>query len=408
MTGSHCDTPGLMDIESARAQILAHAKHIDTETIPLTEANGRVLAEPLTAQIDSPGFDTAMMDGYAINSSDLNPDEATVLPVTQRIAAGDSAKALRRKSAARIFTGAPVPPGADTVVMQEQCNEGGNRVTLPPEIRVKDNILRRGENFRTGDTLCFAGLRLEPSHLGLAAGQGIEQIAVYRQPTVALINSGNELVMPGRPLQEGQIYNSNYFTVRALLEKCGCQVFSIDILADSPEQTRSTLQQAADSADIVITTGGVSVGEEDHIRSAVETLGQLQLWRVRIKPGKPFAFGQIGDTPFIGLPGNPVSCFITFCLLARPYLLACQGMETVTPDRLVVHADFENDRPDKRDTFRCAVLERGEKLTARLVPNQNSASLLPLLQGDGLVHIPAFLKVGQGTTLDFYPFSELI
>ncbi len=409
MTTDHCDTPGLIDLDSAQEQILGHAKRSGMETIPLAEANGRVLTKALTARFDSPAFDTAMMDGYAIDSADLRPNGTTTLPITQRIAAGDTAKPLKKKTAARIFTGAPLPAGANTVVIQEQCDEQDNQVTLPRDVEAKRNILWHGENFRAGDTLCPAGRRLEPFHLGIAASQGMDRIEVHRQLNVALITSGNELVMPGQPLQAGQIYNSNYFTVRALLEKCGCRVLDFDTLADTLAQSQAILQQAAEAADVVITTGGVSVGEEDHIRAAVEALGQLQLWRVRIKPGKPFAFGRIiNETPFLGLPGNPVSCFVAFCLLARPYLLACQGMEQVKPRHLVVHADFQNDTPEKRDTFRSAVLEHGEELKARLVPNQNSASLMPLLHGDGLVHIPAFLQVGQGTTLDFYPFSELI
>lgn len=408
MTTGHCDTPGLTDLDSAREQILSQAKRNGTETIPLAKANGRVLAKALMARLDSPAFNTAMMDGYAVNSTDLHPNDTTTLTVTQRIAAGDTAKALKKKSAARIFTGAPLPAGANTVVMQEQCSEQGNQVTLPRDVEAKRNILWHGENCRAGDTLCPAGRRLEPFHLGIAAGQGMDHVEVYRQLNVALINSGNELVMPGQPLQAGQIYNSNYFTVRALLEKCGCRALDFNILTDTLEQSKAALQRAAEAADVVVTTGGVSVGEGDHIRAAVAALGHLHLWRVRIKPGKPFAFGRINETPFIGLPGNPVSCFVTFCLLARPFLLACQGMEQVKPRHLVVHADFQNDKPEKRDTFRSAMLEHGEELKIRLIPNQNSASLLPLLHGDGLVHIPAFLQVGQGTTLDFYPFSELM
>lgn len=408
MSSEQCQTAGLTDLESARRQLLEQARITEMESIALAGANGRVLARALTAHFDAPAFDTAMMDGYALRSLDLNDGAATSLSVSQRIAAGDRPESLSPNSAARVFTGAPVPDGADTVVMQEQCSELEGKVALPDDIQAGRNILYRGENFSRGQPLIAAGQRLAPFHLGLAASQGMDRIEVHRRLTVALINSGNELIMPGQPLGPGQIYNSNYFTLRALLENCGCRVLDFSILADTLEQSQETLAQASTRADVVITTGGVSVGEEDHIRDAVAALGELQLWRVRIKPGKPFAFGRIGETPFIGLPGNPVSCFITFCLLARPYLLACQGVEQVLPRRLVVHADFNSDRPDKRDTFRSAVLERGESLKARLVVNQNSASLLPLLQGDGLVHIPAFLKVGQGMTLDFYPFSELM
>ncbi|ALP53798.1 hypothetical protein Tel_12015 [Candidatus Tenderia electrophaga] len=403
-----CDTPGMLDLDTARAQILDHANAVVTETVALAEAHGRVLAEALTAQFDSPTFDTAMMDGYAIDSAALNSDRPTTLPVSQRLAAGDVPTALGRHTAARIFTGAPLPPGANTVVMQEQCERHDNQVTLPADVAVGANILRRGDNFHSGERLAPAAERLQAFHLGLAASQGVQRIKVYKRLTVALINSGNELVMPGHALQPGQVYNSNYFTLRALLENCGCEVLDVNILEDDLGQSKTVLQHAAASADVVVTSGGVSVGEEDHIRAAVEALGSVRLWRVRIKPGKPFAFGRIGDAAFLGLPGNPVSCFVTFCLLARPYLLACQGMDRVLPRRLVVHADFNTDKPDKRDTFRSAVLERGEELRVQLLPKQNSASLAPLLQGDGLVHIPAFLKVGQGMTLDFYPFNELM
>ena len=408
MSKTDCGTPELIPLDFARDRILHYVRRIQTETISLAEANNRVLAKPLLAQFDSPAFNTSTMDGYAVNSQALSDKATTTLPVKQRIAAGDTPTALKKKSAARIFTGAPVPEGADTVVMQERCTEADNQVTLPAGIKAGENVLAQGENYRASEKLCDANLRLLPFHIGLAASQGYDKLEVYQKLKVALINTGNELVMPGQPLNAGQIYNSNQFTVGALLERCGCEVRNFDILADTLEQSQAVLKQAAGSADIVITTGGVSVGEEDHIRTAVASLGQIDLWRVRIKPGKPFAFGHIGETPFIGLPGNPVSSFITFCMLARPYIQACQGIEQIMPKRYVVRAGFQTDTPDKRDCFRSARLIHGEELRVQLLPNQNSASLAPLLQGDGLLHIPANLRIGQGMTLDFYPFCELM
>jgi len=400
-----CDTPELIALDQALTRMLSQAEcRLATETQPLADCLERIAVEPLQAVFDSPRFDTSMMDGYAFCANSVNAEQPK-LPISQRIAAGDQPTPLIAGSAARIFTGAPLPPGADTVVMQEQCEADAQSVTVKAPFKAGQNVMRRGENLRQGDTILTAGVRLHPHLIGIAASQGLDRLSVYKPLKVALINSGDELVMPSQPLQGGQIYNSNYYTLLGLLRGLGCEVISREILADNLQSTIAALDEAAQQADLVMTTGGVSVGDEDHIRPAVSKLGEIDMWRIRIKPGKPFAFGHIGQTPFIGLPGNPVSCLITFCLLARPYILACQGMAPRNPLAIPVEAGFATHKPDTRDTFRAASLE-GRR--AELVPNQNSASLTGLLGGEGLVHIPAGIQVEEGMMLSFIPFSELL
>ncbi len=364
-------------------------------------------AEPLIARYDSPAFDTSMMDGYAFNSDDLNGGNNELI-ISQRVAAGDSPAPLTQQTAARVFTGAPIPAGADTVVMQEECVESNNKVRLPDEITAGKNILLRGENIRADEVIYEQGSYLQPYHLGLAASQGFSSLEVFSKLSVALINTGNELVMPSSKLGPGQIYNSNYFTIRSMLEGIGCKTLSFNIVKDTLDETKATLTEAADKADIILSTGGVSVGDEDHVRNAVESLGEIALWRIRLKPGKPFAYGHEAGTSFIGLPGNPVSCFVTFCLLAKPFIHASQGITNHLPLSFLVTSGFDNGMPEKRDLYRSAKLIRdNDCLIAELIANQNSASLRGLLGGDRLIHIPAKQKIKKGMTLNFYPFSEL-
>lgn len=399
-----CDNPGLIPIDQACKQMLAAAKCAQgIEKLPLEKCLGRTIAQDLQATFDSPRFDTSMMDGYALAAADFA--EHNPLPISQRIAAGDNPAALDPGTAARIFTGAPLPLGADTVVMQEQCDVINQQVSINAPVKAGQNVMYRAENLSHGQTIFKVGTRLQAHHLGIAASQGRDSLQVYKPIRVALINSGDELVMPGQALEGGQIYNSNYFTLLGLLQGLGCEVITHNILADRLDTTVDTLGQAAERADLVMTSGGVSVGDEDHIRSAVEALGSIDVWRIRIKPGKPFAFGKIGTTPFIGLPGNPVSCLVTFCLLARPYILAMQGAEVKQTLSITVRSGFNRSRLEKRDLYRAASLS-GE--SAQLVPNQNSASLTGLLGGDGLLHLPAQTAIEVGMPLRFIPFSELL
>lgn len=398
-----------MPLDDAQVTILQHASCIsDMETLDLLSANGRVLARPLIAPMDSPVFNASVMDGYAVNCRDINSNGPTTLPVSQRITAGQTGSALQTGSAARIFTGAPVPENADAVVAQESCSRDGDKVSIECHVRSGQNIRYKGSHIRQGDTLIEAGIRLQAAHLGLAATQGRDKLTLYRRLKIALINSGDELVMPGQALGPGQIYNSNHFTLGALLSQLNCEITNYTV-ADNIEQCQIVLQQAANEVDMIISSGGVSVGEEDHIRTVVEELGALDLWRVRIKPGKPFAFGRIGDTPFLGLPGNPVSSLVTFCLLARPYILKTQGMTETQPISFPVKADFDWPKPgQRREYLRVSIFrDNAGEVMAQPYPSQDSATLRSVSSSDGLLCIPEGTTFKRGTCLEFYPFMTL-
>lgn len=417
-TANRCDPtpaehPGTapLSTEDAQALLLASARALgDTERLPTAGTLGRVLAEPLISPSDLPAWDQSAMDGYAIRAADL-PHSRGELRVSQRIAAGQFGAPLAPGTAARIFTGAPTPEGADTVVVQEICEDVGGRVRIPLDIRPGENVRHRGEDIRAGDVVIPAGTRLGPQHLGLAASVGAAALNVHRRLRVALFASGDELVMPGQPLGPGQIYNSNRFMLSALLSGLGCEVLDLGIVEDDLDATVSALEQGARQADLVLASGGVSVGDEDHVRPAVARLGRLDLWRVAMRPGKPVAFGHIAETPFIGSPGNPVSAFVTFCLFARPFILAMQG---VTGDPraagLRVPAGFELSGSGKRREYRRARLERdGAGLpSVQVFPNRSSAAIHSLTWANGLVDIPAGAAIRRGDPVTFIPFSELL
>ncbi len=412
MSGCDC-TPTVSDLkpyEEAVELLLSHARPLtDTQSLGLHDALGRVLATPVKSGIDVPGWDNSAMDGYALRVADV-PAEGTRLKVSQRIPAGTAPPPLEPGTAARIFTGAPVPEGADAVVMQElTCQEDGEVIinTVP---KAGANIRRRGEDIYRDEEIIQPGLRLLPQHLGLAASVGVDRLDVYRRPRVAVLASGDELVMPGQPLEPGMIYNSNIFTVAGMLRALGCEVIDLGQVEDTLEATKQALANAASQADLVIASGGVSVGEEDHVKPAVEALGELNMWKVAIRPGKPVAFGHIGDTPFIGTPGNPVSLFVTFLLFARPFIRKLAGLTEVMPVSIQATAGFDWNKPDKRREFHRARLEKqadGSDLV-RVHPSRSSAVLSSTTWANGLVVLPENQTIAAGDKVQFMPFSELL
>ena len=383
----------------------------ETETISTFDALGRVLAEDVRSALDVPPADNTSMDGYALRAADVGA-AGTELPVVQRLPAGVVGEALVPGTAARIFTGAQVPPGADAVVMQEQCEAladaagGLGRVRVNTVPAPGQWIRRRGEDVRAGATVLARGARLTPQALGLAASVGAGQLRVLRRPRVAVFSTGDELMMPGEPLQPGAIYNSNRYTLRALLQAAGCEVADLGIVPDRLDATRDALRRAAAGADLILSTGGVSVGEEDHLRPAVQAEGRLELWQVAIKPGKPLAFGSVGAALFIGLPGNPVSSFITFLVAVRPVLAALLGADAALPAPLPLRAAFDWPRPDRRREFLRVRLDAAGAL--ELFPNQSSGVLTSTVWADGLVDNPPGQVIRRGDTVRFLPLTDLV
>jgi len=407
----------LKSLDEALLALLAQATPLaGTETVSTFDADGRVLAQDLVSALHVPPQDNSAMDGYALRCADV-PVAGTVLQVTQRIPAGHHGHALEPQAAARIFTGAPVPPGADAIVMQEDCEpvgEGSVRVNTVPQ--GGQWIRRAGEDVTRGAVVLARGQRLGPAALGMAAGIGLSQLTVVRRPRVALFSTGDELVMPGdvppEQMAPGAIYNSNRFFLRALLQRLGCEVTDYGIVPDQREATLVALRGAAQSHDLVLTSGGVSVGEEDHIKPSVQQLGELDLWQISMKPGKPFAYGKLYRSGpqdachFAGLPGNPVSSYVTFMLLVRPFLLRLLGVADVTPVRMALPAHFELTRGDKRREF--LRVRRNTAGGLDLFPNQSSGVLTSAAWGDGLVDNPANTTIAQGDTVQFISFAELM
>lgn len=401
-----------MTLDEALARLLQAVQPLaERETVSTFDALGRVLAAGVASLLDVPPADNTSMDGYTLRAADV-PAAGTVLPVSQRIPAGVVGQPLQPGTAARIFTGAQVPPGADAVVMQEQCEavDGGVRVGVVPE--AGQWVRRRGEDVQRGSEVLAAGTRLTPQALGMAASVGAASLTVVRRPRVALFSTGDELAMPGEPLRPGAIYNSNRFTLRGLLQTLGCECIDLGIVPDTLEATRDALRRAAAQADLVLTCGGVSVGEEDHLRPAVAAEGRVDLWQVAIKPGKPLAFGEVrregGAAPawFIGLPGNPVSSFITFLLAVRPVLLRLQGASTAPAPALTVRADFDWPRPDRRREF--MRVRRNADGGLDLFPNQSSGVLSSVVWGDGVVDNPPGQAIRRGDLVRFLPLAELL
>jgi molybdopterin molybdotransferase len=415
----------LMPLDEALARLVAVASQrrlTESESVATGTALGRVLAEPVISGLDVPPADNSSMDGYAVRAADITSPDA-LLPVRQRIAAGAVGVPLQPGTAARIFTGAQIPPGADTVIMQEHVELIAAEGEVPAQIRWRDPmpepvqagqwVRRRGEDVQRGSTVLLPGARLTPQALGLAASVGAAHLHVLRRPRVALFSTGDELVMPGDPLPPGAIYNSNRFTLRALLEAAACVVDDLGIVPDRLDATRAALRRAAQGNDLIITSGGVSVGEEDHLKPAVQAEGRLDLWQMAIKPGKPLAFGavrreptQAGEALFMGLPGNPVSSFVTFLLAVAPVLRALQGMPAAWPAAQTLRADFEWPRPDKRREFLRVRLNADGGLD--LFPNQSSGVLTSAVWGDGLVDNPPGQAIALGDRVKFLLFASLL
>ena len=407
--------PALKPIEVALDEILASAKAPPpVEHVPLLAALGRVLAESLRSPVDVPPCDNSAMDGYAIRYADVGVATGDVgLEVTQRIAAGQVGSLLQPGTAARIFTGAVIPPGADTVVMQENTAVDGRQLRITADIKPGQHIRPAGQDIAAGSMVLSAGRWLRPEDIGVLASTGITQVPVFRPLKVAVLSTGDELVEPGRPLAQGQIYNSNRYLLSALLSAMGCEVVDGGIVADDLAQTRQQLLSLAEEADVIISSGGVSVGEEDHVKAAVEALGELSLWKLNIKPGKPLAFGSVrgkrGEIPFFGLPGNPGSVFVTFNLIARPYLLRSQGRKVVEPLQFAITADFDWAKAGSRQEYlRARVVTMEGENRVQLYPNQSSGALLSASWANALVVLPPGATVQRGERVRVILFSELL
>jgi molybdopterin molybdotransferase len=403
-------TNGLLSVDEALAKLLAGARTVrEIETVPTLVATGRVLARAQAATLNVPPLDNTSMDGYAVRAADCASGSAR-LRIAQRIPAGVVGKPLEPGTAARIFTGAPIPPGVDAVVMQEACVVEGDHVVVKHRPQPGEWIRRAGEDIRAGSTILEAGTRLRAQEIGLAASVGLASLPVHRKVRAALFSTGNELVMPGEPLPEGAIYNSNRFTLTGLLRMLGCDVEDLGIVPDTLAATRDALRRAAATSDLIVTSGGVSVGEEDHVKPAVDAEGRLDLWRIAMKPGRPLAFGAVrrtdGEASFIGLPGNPVSSFVTFVLFVRPFVLRCQGVTQIDSHAYALRADFDWPRPDARREFLRVKLNASGGLD--LFPNQSSGVLTSTVWGDGLVDNPPKQAIRRGDVVRFLPFSELL
>ncbi|MNM24871.1 Molybdopterin molybdenumtransferase [compost metagenome] len=407
MTDASTVRKPMLSVAEAQAFMLGAARPVtDIELVDTMRANGRVLAAAQTSTLNVPERDNTQMDGYAVRAQDCASGAAS-LPVSQRIAAGHVGQPLQPGTAARIFTGALIPDGADCVVMQEQCSVMDGVVTVNHVPKAGEWVRRQGEDIRAGGVILGAGRRLRSQEMGLAASVGLAQVPVLRKLRVAVFFTGDELAMPGEPLAPGAVYNSNRFTLRGLLENLGCEITDLGIVPDSLEATKAVLRQAAEGNDLIITSGGVSVGEEDHIKPAVEAEGRLNMWQIAVKPGKPLAFGEVKDAFFVGLPGNPVSSFVTFLLFVRPFILRLQGVAgPLAPRSYKLPAAFERLKADKRNEFlRAKINDDGE---LELFANQSSGVLTSTVWGDGLIDCPPGLSIARGDMLRFIPFNELL
>ena len=400
---------GLLSVDDALRQLLAGAMPIaEAEEVSTLEATGRVLARDQASTMDVPPMDNSAMDGYAVRLADLAGD-APRLRVAQRIPAGSVGQPLEAGTAARIFTGAPIPQGCDAIVMQEYCEAQGEHVLVKKRPQPAEWIRRTGSDIRVGGVVLQAGKKLLPQDTGLAASVGIKALPVFRKLRLGLFFTGDELVMPGDPLAPGRIYNSNRFTLNGLAQAFGCEVRDYGIVPDNLQATREVLRRAAAENDVIVTSGGVSVGEEDHVKPAVEAEGSLLMWRIAMKPGRPLAFGTVRagarSAAFIGLPGNPVSSFVTFLVFVRPFLRKTQGIAGVEPRVLEARADFDWLEPDARREFLRA--KWNDQGGLELYPTQDSAVMTSTAWADGLVDNPAGQAIRKGDRVRFLPYSAL-
>jgi molybdopterin molybdotransferase len=397
--------------DEALSYLVSQAKKTrQTETVAIAEAMGRVLAEPVVSDVMVPPHDNSEMDGYAIDRMDLTHEDT--FRVSQRIPAGATPEPLEVGTVARIFTGAPIPKGANAVIMQEETEMVGDKVRITAKsTRPGQSIRKTGEDIEAGTAILEKGHRLRSQDLGLIASIGIDEVTVYRPLKIATFTTGDELLEPGETPQPGKIFNANRYVLAGVLPKLGFELIDLGRVKDTLEETIDVMKQAAQVADVVMTTGGVSVGEEDHIKPAIESLGSLEMWKVKMKPGKPLAFGQIQGTPFIGLPGNPVSAFATFNLFARPYLMRMQGVKNICITPIWLEADFEWPKANFRREFaraRITVPEGEQKTVVQVYPKQGSGVLTSTVWAEGFVVIPEDQTVAKGDRVKFYPFAEMV
>ena len=401
----HCASPGLISVDEAITRILDAAMPLrSVETVNIENALGRVLAEDITSSINVPGYDNSAMDGYAVNSKDCQQQGVT-LPVAQRIPAGTTGDPLKEGSAARIFTGAPVPDNADAVVMQELCEQQDDNVVINTIVKAGENVRRAGEDIAKDTVVLDAGTHLRPQDMGLLASVGVAKVSVYRKLKVATFFTGDEIIEPGTELAPGQIYNSNQYTLAGLLQSVGCDVVNYGIVPDTLENTLDVMSKAASNADLVLTSGGVSVGEEDYVRIALEQLGQLNMWRIAMKPGKPVAFGSIGDCLFMGLPGNPVSVFVTFLIFAKPLICRMQGMRNYLSDWLSVKAGFDWKGGKRQEYLRVKYISDNDGARLELFPHQGSGVLSSASWASGLAIAYIDKNINKGDMVQYLPFN---
>ena len=409
--------PPMLTAQQALDHLLLNAKPVsDSELLTTQNSLGRVLAQAVTSLVDVPPLDNSSMDGYAVRTTDVCAAKS-ILRVAQRIPAGSVGVQLESGTAARIFTGAPIPLGADAVVMQEDCEivkEGVDQIQINIAPISGQWIRRRGEDLTSGKVALTSGTFLRPQELGVAASAGLTHLNVKRRVKVAAFFTGDELALPGEPLKLGGIYNSNRDTLLACLRSLGCEATDLGIVPDRLDATRDALRKASKDHDLIITSGGVSVGEEDHIKPAVSAEGRLDLWQIAIKPGKPLAFGAVrksdqekdGEAWFIGLPGNPVSSFVTFLLFVRPFILKLQGREALPAQSYQMRADFDWLKADRRNEFLRVKINTQGGLD--LFPNQSSGVLTSASWGDGLVDCPPGHAFKKGDLVKYLPFNALL
>ncbi|RAU23942.1 molybdopterin molybdenumtransferase MoeA [Paramagnetospirillum kuznetsovii] len=415
MTGRFGVEEGLMSIDQALARLHQRlAPAVETETVPLRQALFRILAEDVVAGVNVPPHDNSAMDGWAFRHADLPPAnlaDTGRLPVVGRVAAGHPFEGeLPKGGAVRIFTGAPMPSGADTVAMQEECREDGGAVILPTRLKRGDNAREAGEDIARGSVALHAGCRLRPQELGVAAAMGRAEIEVYRPLRAAIFSTGDEIREPGTVLAPGCIFDTNRFTAGALLRSLGAEVTDLGILPDKLDIIRDALGDAAAGHDLILTSGGVSVGDEDHVKPAVLAQGSLDFWRLAIKPGRPVALGEVAGTPFIGLPGNPVAVMVTFMLIARPMVLRLMGATETGLTRFPVEAGFAfRHKQGRREYLRARLAHADGRLVAAKFPSDGSGVLTSMTWSDGLVDIPEDKgDIAPGDMVDFVSYAEMM
>jgi len=412
----NCDSPvfnqSLLSADEALEFLLdASTATEKKESVSLDNSLSRILASDIHSTINVPGFDNSAMDGYAIALNDNQLLQKNLsFDIVDRIPAGSTGNELNKGCAARIFTGAPIPKGANTVIMQEECevSEDGTQITITRAIKLNENIRPTGNDILENDVILSSGKQIQPQDISLASSVGVAELTVYKKIKVGVFFTGDELVEPGIPLSSGQIYNSNRYALVALLEQVGCEVINLGNIEDKFSATCDALESLESQCDLIMTTGGVSVGEEDHVKPAVESLGELNLWKIRMKPGKPLAYGKVKQTPFIGLPGNPVSSFVTFCIFSLPFIKKMQGNNNYQSKIIKVKANFECKRAKPRREYARARIDHSESTpVANLYPKQGSDVMSSIVWADGLVEIPENKTVELGELLNYYPLSEL-